>query len=77
MSKVNFYQSKKFLSMQTGLVAIFMALELFEDFFATNPNAVYVIFPSITILASVYALVEMSVDKARANSKEGVNANIK
>lgn len=77
MSKVNFYQSKKFLSMQTGLVAIFMALELFEDFFATNPNAVYVIFPSITILAVVYALVEMSVDKARAKGEESVNDNRK
>jgi hypothetical protein len=77
MSKVNFYQSKKFLSMQTGLVAIFMAMELFEDFFTTNPNAVYVIFPSITILATVYALVEMSVDKARAKGEGGVNASIK
>ena len=76
MSKVNFYQSKKFLSMQTGLVAIFMALELFEDFFARNPNAVYVIFPSITILAIVYALVEMSVDKARAKNG-GVNESEK
>ncbi len=77
MDKTKFFQSKKFLSMNTGLVAIFMALELFEDFFNVNPNAVYVIFPSITILAVVYALVEMSVDKTRAKSEGGINANIK
>ncbi len=68
MNKVHFYQSKKFLSLQTGIVAIFAAIELFEDFFTTNPNAVYVIFPAITILSITYALVEMSVDKARAKN---------
>lgn len=71
MSKVNFYQSKKFLNMQAGVFAIFMALELFEDFFAANPNAIFVIFPSITLLSIAYLFAEMSVDKARAKNGGG------
>lgn len=75
MDKTKFYQSKKFLNMQAGIVAIFMTLEFFEDFFATNPNAIFVIFPSITLLSIAYLFAEMSVDKARAKGGESVNDN--
>lgn len=68
MDKTRFFQSKKFLSMQSGLMAIFMALEFFEDFFTANPNAVYVVFPSIVLLSIVYAIAEMVVDSARAKN---------
>ena len=68
MDKVKFFQSKKFLSMQTGIMAIFMTLEFFEEFFTQNPNAVYVVFPSIVLLSIVYAVAEMVVDKARATN---------
>jgi len=71
MDRVKFFQSKKFLSMQSGLMAIFMALEFFEDFFAKNPNAVYVVFPSIVLLSIVYAVAEMVVDSARVKSGGG------
>lgn len=68
MDKTAFFKSKKFLSMQSGLVAILITMEWFEDFFKEVPHAVYVIIPSITLLSVVYAIVEMSVDKARAKN---------
>jgi len=45
-----------------------MTLEFFEEFFTQNPNAVYVVFPSIVLLSIVYAVAEMVVDKARAKN---------
>ena len=57
--------------MQSGMMAIFLTLEFFEDFFTANPDAVYVIFPSIVLLSVVYAIAEMVVDTARAKNGGG------